>query len=237
MSKTGLGEQTGDRTFLSIKGRDFVLRGPNPETPEEIQELLDDGYKARKWKNEVAKTSGVAYEKRFPSITGQLKQTFEREGNYDHEQVFVVFGENGDSYQFSAKKFMNSQVENLMNRMCNDMFDPSEVVKVVPYKKKKESGNGYNEGVAIYKLDDKKRFAVLVPKAFTVAEPGDMPPWNKTTKAKKTVWDNDDAIMFLDGILDEKMKDVPEADFSTAYPPEEVSDPVDELTSEDEPII
>lgn len=210
-NQTGLPEPSSERTFLVIKGREFVLKAKAPQSEEEAAELLAQGFKKRDWT--FGDKSGTAYEKRYPNITGQLKSTFESESDFGVDQKFVVFDANGESYQLSGSKYMNSQVENLMNRMCNDTFDPSKPVQLVPYKRKRESGNGYNEGVLIYHLDDKGRYSVKVEKAFTVDNPGDMPKWEKKKVSGKDKWNNDKAIEFLSGILEDKMKDVPDAVF------------------------
>jgi hypothetical protein len=203
----GLGEERGNRTFLKVRGKEFVMVAENPNgNKEAIDQLLADGWKANPWT--VGENSGVNYEKRFPNLTGKLVQAFEHDGKYAVEQKFVVEIEGGDTFQFSAKKYMNTQVENLMNRMCNDDFDPNLVVKLVPYKKPKENKDGYNEGVMIFNADDKGRYINLVTKAFTVKEPGDCPSWDKKKKAGKTEWNNDATMEFLSNAVEEKMKTV-----------------------------
>ncbi len=220
MSKTtGLGEERKNRTFLTVKGKEFILKAEQPTSKDEIAALLADGWKARDWETED--NSGTAYEKRFPSLTGKIIQVFEHDGKYAVEQKIVVEDEDGDTYQFSAKKYMNTQIENVMNRMCHDDFDPSKNVKLVPYKKPKENGNGWNEGIMIFNEDEKGRYASLVPKAFTVAEPGDCPSWDKKKVKGKIEWNNDATIEFLTQEVDKKFEDVTPAEESVE---EEVPD-------------
>lgn len=226
--QSGLGQESGNRTFLSLKGRHFILKAEHPQTEEEAKALIAEGWKANHWTIKGAgeggaDKTGVTYEKRFPSLIGQLKETFEHDGKYAVEQKFVVYTENGESFQFSADKYMNSQVENLMNRMCNDDFDPSKPVKLVPYKKPKEGKTGYNEGVMIFHLDEKGRYAELVKKEFTVENPGDYPKWEKKKVSGKDKWNNDATMEFLTKQLEAKMKDVPEAEFPQVEVAEEDS--------------
>lgn len=242
MGFSGLGEERANREFFTIK-RDFLSQSaPKTTSDEEYDQRIADGYKRYDYVNGDGEKK-YTLEKRYPNIIGQIVKIFERKGNFDIEQCIVLKDQNGDEAQIAVPKYMNSQVENLMNRMCNDAYSPEMVVKLVPYRVAKGGGKkGYNEGVVIYLLDDKDRFTVKVEKAFTVEGfkngDHDMPPWESskgTGKNKgKLVWNNDASVDYLQAKLDAKFENVGEADWSFMTPAEEIQATPAEAETEDE---
>jgi hypothetical protein len=224
MGFDGMGTPQVNREFFTMKGRNFIKVAKKPTSDDEAQALIDAGYQYYEYKNKDGELKS-SYEMRFNNITGQIVACFEREGNFHIEQCIVIEDQNGEQAQISVKKYMNSQLENLMNRMCHPDFDVNQVVKLVPYSKPKVDGKkGYNEGVVIYMMDDQGRFIKKVEKGFKAPEKGkpadhDCPSWNseKITKGEdkgKVKWDNNDTIEYLDNVIKPIMETVKPADWS-----------------------
>ena len=233
MGFDGMGAPQVNREFFTMKGRNFIKVAKKPTNDDEAKALLDAGFQYFEYKNKEGEVK-FSYEMRFNNIEGQIVACFEREGNYHVEQCIVIEDRNGEQAQVSVKKYMNSQLENLMNRMCHPDFDINQVVKLVPYSKPKGDGKkGYNEGVVIYMMDEDNQFTVKVEKGFKAPEKGKKadhkcPSWDKEKKQGKDVWNNDATMTYLCDAVKPIVEAVKPADWS--WKPE----PVVEITDEPE---
>ena len=208
MSYSGAGESLQNRDYFSLKGRFFVKNAKTPTSEEEEDELRGKNFKKIEYKKKDG-TTVEKWEQRIPYLTGQIIEAKDRDGKFGWEQLIILEDPaTGEQAQISADKFMNAQMENLLNRMCNPEFNLGEEVKLVPYSKPKDNGKkGNNEGVVIYTKDEEGEYNVKVEKAFKAPEKGkkadhDCPSWNSVEgKGKdkgKFVWDNNDTIEYLD---------------------------------------
>lgn len=230
MAFNGMGAAQVNREFFTIKGRHFVKVAKKPTSEAEAEALIAQGYQKYEYTTKEGEIKST-YEMRFPNVTGQIIECFEREGNFAIEQCIVIQDENGEQAQIAVNKYMNSQLENLMNRMCNEDFDPNTVVKLVPYSKPKGEGKtGRNEGVLIYALDDKNNFTVKIEKAFKAPEKGkqpdhDCPSWESEKKKGKVEWNNDATMEYLSNAVAARMTNIQPADFSFMLPETEEETP------------
>lgn len=191
----GLGN-SGNMTFLSINDGKIVMKA------------AEDDYGAV---SRVNKDGKIVWEKRFGNISGLLTGISISSNVYNGAEIksWVFSIKDDKDYQLNIM-YDSRYATSLLFALCNPVVDFDQPIQINPWAKK---------------VGDKTKTACFVEQDgdkiewfFTKEEPRGMPEWKVLKIKGRDVWDNYDAMQFLEAFV--KTHVIPQLSDHTGMAPE-----------------
>lgn len=196
----GLGNGANS-TYLGIIDGKITLK-VDKDTPDAVQRINKDGK--------------IVWETRHGYIEGVLKKIDISTNTYNGAEIkswLLTLEDKGKRYILQIG-YDSRYATSLLFSLCNPVVDFEQPIKISPWMK----------------MDgDKKKTACFLSQGegkdnnidwfFTKEEPRGMPEWTKQKIKGKDVWDNYDAMIFLENFIEEHIK--PQLTNGNSYQPQE----------------
>lgn len=180
----GLGNGANS-TYLGIIDGKITLK-VDKDTPDAVQRINKDGK--------------IVWETRHGYIEGVLKKIDISTNTYNGAEIksWVFTIDDGGKRYILQIGYDSRYATSLLFAMCNPVVDFDQPIKISPWMKQ--------EG-------DKKKMSCFLSQGgdniewfFTKDDPRGMPEWTKTRVKGKDVWDNYDAMQFLEQFIEDNVK-------------------------------